>query len=346
MVITKGKKATPLRCIIYGPPGIGKSTLAGQFPNPLFVDIEDGTGELDVSRTQKPTSWPMLKGIVTEMTKDAQGFKTLVLDSADWADGLAINDICAKANKTGIEDFGFGKGWQYLADEWKRFLDLLSDLQEKQGMNVVFVAHSGIKKFTLPDETGSYDRYELKMERKSADILKEWASAILFANYQTLVVEIDKKKKAQGGKRVMYSNFHPCWDAKNRYGMGDELEMSMKSLSLMFAAIPAAKAEPKTEAKPEPKKETAVEKAVAVATIEPEKPIATKPVDGGRPDGIPDALWDLMVMGGVTGPQIQAAVAKRGHYPIDTPIKNYDEKFMNGCLIAAFDKVKEIIATL
>jgi len=331
MVIVKGKQVTPLKVIIYGPEGVGKSTLAAAFPCPLFVDVESGTGQLDINRTQKPNSWSMLKGIVEELTKDSQEFKTLVIDSADWADKLAIDDVCAKANKSSIEDFGYGKGWQHLADEWKRFLDMIETLQSKQGMNVVFVAHSWLRKFELPDEAGSYDRYELKMEKKSAGILKEWACAILFCNYRTVVVEVDGKKKAQGGKRVVYANFHPCWDAKNRHGLGDELDMDIKSLAKMFTAIPPTA----------PVEVALVEKPnTAAVTTEP---VATK---GARPAGIPDALWDLMVISGITAEQIQKAVAARKYYPIDTPIANYDPKFVNGTLIAAWDKVTALIATL
>lgn len=325
MQIETGKKQEPLKVIIYGPEGVGKSSLAAQFPNPVFVDVESGTAQLDVARTPKPTSWSMLRGIVEELTKNTQGFQTLVIDSADWADKLAIDEICAKANKAGIEDFGYGKGWQYLADEWKRMLDLLTKLQVTQGMNVVFVAHSWMRKFEQPDEAGAYDRYELKMEKKSAGILKEWACAILFCNYRTIVVDVDGKKKAQGGKRVIYSTFHPCWDAKNRHGLEDELELNIKSLAPLFTSIPAPNMTPDPESEPK---------------LEPEQ------TDGGRPEGIPDELWNLMILSGITGEQIQKAVAACKYYPADMPIKDYDPTFIQGKLIASWDKVKQVAINL
>jgi GTPase SAR1 family protein len=321
MQIETGKKQEPLKVIIYGPEGVGKSSLAAQFPKPVFVDIESGTAQLDVARTPKPSSWSMLRGIVEELTKNTQGFQTLVIDSADWADKLAIDDICAKANKAGIEDFGYGKGWQYLADEWKRMLDLLTKLQVTQNMNVVFVAHSWMRKFEQPDEAGAYDRYELKMEKKSAGILKEWACAILFCNYRTIVVDVDGKKKAQGGKRVIYSTFHPCWDAKNRHGLEDELELNIKSLAPLFASIPA----PNMTTEPD---------------SEPEQNV------GARPEGIPDELWNLMTLSGITGEQIQKAVAACKYYPADMPIKDYDPTFIQGKLIASWDKVKQVAINL
>lgn len=328
MQIETGKKQEPLKVIIYGPEGVGKSSLGAQFPKPVFIDVENGTAQLNVARTPKPSSWSMLRGIVEELTKDTQGFQTLVIDSADWADKLAIDEICAKANKSGIEDFGYGKGWQYLADEWKRMLDLLTKLQVTQGMNVVFVAHSWLRKFEQPDEAGAYDRYELKMEKKSAGILKEWSSAILFCNYRTIVVDVDGKKKAQGGKRVIYTNYHPCWDAKNRYELKDELDLDIKALAPMFASVPITQNEPaKTEI---PKQENT----------------ATEQNIGGRPEGIPDELWNLMTLSGVTGEQIQKAVAACKYYPVDMPIKDYDPTFIQGKLIASWDKVKQVAINL
>ena len=60
MQITKGKRARAQRVVIYGPEGIGKSSLAAQFPNPLFIDTEGSTDNMDVARADKPTSWTML----------------------------------------------------------------------------------------------------------------------------------------------------------------------------------------------------------------------------------------------------------------------------------------------
>ena len=88
---------------------------------------------------------------------------------------------------------------------------------------MVLTAHAQIKKFEQPDELGAYDRWELKLEKKTAPLTKEWADMVLFANYKTMVVNVDNqgaakgKNKAQGGQRVMFTTHHPAWDAKNRY---------------------------------------------------------------------------------------------------------------------------------
>lgn len=59
--ITGGKVRKRQKVVIYGPEGVGKSTLAANFPAPLFIDTEGSTGNLDVNRFEdKPTSWSML----------------------------------------------------------------------------------------------------------------------------------------------------------------------------------------------------------------------------------------------------------------------------------------------
>lgn len=60
MNITRGVIAKAQKSVIYGPEGIGKSTLALEFPDPLFIDTEGSTNNMNVARMDKPTSWSML----------------------------------------------------------------------------------------------------------------------------------------------------------------------------------------------------------------------------------------------------------------------------------------------
>ena len=229
MEITRGKIEGAQKIVIYGPEGIGKSTFATQFPNVVFIDTEGSTKHMDVARLPKPSSWTMLLSQIEYLKKNPTTCKTLAIDTADWAEQLCVNHVCAmKDGINSIEDFGYGKGYVYLAEEWGRFLNALTELIEAK-INIIITAHAKMRKFEQPDEMGAYDRWELKLSRTTAPLLKEWADMVLFANYKTLVVNIDNqgaakgKNKAQGGRRVMYTAHHPCWDAKNRHGLPDEL---------------------------------------------------------------------------------------------------------------------------
>lgn len=109
MQIIRGKQKTALKVVVYGPEGIGKSTFAAQFPNPLFIDTEGGTKHMDVARTPKPTSWVMLLGLVKECIADPSLCGTLIIDTMDWAELLCSRYVCDKAQKKSIEEFGYGK---------------------------------------------------------------------------------------------------------------------------------------------------------------------------------------------------------------------------------------------
>ena len=227
MKIIRGKISGAKKVVIYGPEGIGKSTFAAQFPDPVFIDTEGSTKDMDVTRTETPSSWTMLLDYVRYFINNPEAFRTLCIDTADWAEQLCISSICANYQKNGIEDFSYGKGYTYLQEEFGRLLNLLTDLVEKQNVNIVLTAHAKMRKFEQPDEMGSYDRWEMKLTKQVAPIVKEWSDMVLFANYKTWSVAADdkgKKRKAQGGKRIMYTSHHPCWDAKNRYGLPDETD--------------------------------------------------------------------------------------------------------------------------
>lgn len=157
MQIIRGKQKTALKVVVYGPEGIGKSTFAAQFPNPLFIDTEGGTKHMDVARTPKPTSWVMLLGLVKECIADPSLCGTLIIDTMDWAELLCSRYVCDKAQKKSIEEFGYGKGYTYLMEEFGSLLNTLNELVER-GVNVVVTAHAKMRKFEQPDELGAYDR--------------------------------------------------------------------------------------------------------------------------------------------------------------------------------------------
>lgn len=342
MKITRGKIQSAKKVVIYGPEGIGKSTFAAQFPDALFIDIEGSTKELDVARADKPTSWAMLLEQLDYVIAN-KPCKTLVIDTIDWAEALCIVSVCAAHNKKGIEDFGYGNGYIYEKEEFGKFLNKLTDVINA-GINVVLTAHAIIRKFEQPDEMGSYDRWELKLGKKTTNLIsplvKEWADMVLFANYKTLSVAADKdgkKHKAQGGKRVMYTSHHPCWDAKNRYGLPEELPFEYAQIAAIIEQYntPVQSASASVQASP------TVQTAPPVAEQLPETLPETIAPD--IPKGIPKALADLMEANKVSETLIQMVVAKKGYFPADMPITDYPEDFVNGVLIGAWDQVYSAI---
>ena len=132
--VTSGIQTAPVKTVLYGPEGIGKSTFASHFPNPVFIDTEGGTKRLNVKRLPQPTSWAMLLDEVAEVRKGSVPCGTLVIDTADWAERLCIQAVCAKAKVNGIEDFGYGKGYTYVKEEFSKLLDALEDNDDVQNV--------------------------------------------------------------------------------------------------------------------------------------------------------------------------------------------------------------------
>jgi len=245
MRVIRGKQRTPLRVVIYGLEGIGKTTLAAQFPDAVILDTEDGSAHLDCARVVCQ-DWTSLEGAIMELGRDGQGFRTVVIDSADWAERLAVHALVSKASKRSIEDFGFGKGYVMLAEQFAKLLTAADHLISR-GMHVVWVAHSKVQRTSPPDETDGYDRYELKLTKHCAPLLREWADALLFANYKTTLIEgSDGRMKARGGQqRVLHTERCAAFDAKNRFGLPAELPLSIESLRHLWSSTePAAPAAP------------------------------------------------------------------------------------------------------
>lgn len=350
--MTHGKIAAAQKVVIYGPEGVGKSTLAARFPKPLFIDTEGGTNKMNVARYPKPTSWEMLKNEVREAPKT--GCKTVIIDTIDWAEKLCITTICDASQKKGIEDFGYGKGYVYEREEFGRFLDLLQSIVDS-GVNVVLTAHAQIRKFEQPDELGAYDRWELKLGQKTGSqispLVKEWADMVLFCNYKTHTVVTDKdgkKRKAQGGERVMYTSHNPCWDAKNRDGLPEILPLAYEPIAHIFGDMPASNA-------PDVGRLHEQVRAIAPAVIPPPAPVQTatppmpetlppvqsEPTAPEIPDGIPRELADLMIQDNIFDYEIQFVVSQEGFCPPDMPISAYPPEFIKGWIVPNWGMVRE-----
>ena len=330
--ISTGIISGAVKTVIYGVEGIGKSTLAAKFPNPLYIDTEGSTKRLDVSRLPAPSSWEMLFREL-DFVKQSRPCATLIIDTVDWAEQLCIADLCAKNNKSGIEDFGYGKGWEYEKESFGKLLNKLSEVIDV-GINVVLVAHAVLRKFEQPDEMGSYDRWELKLGNKTtnkiAPLIKEWADMVLFCNYKTLVVATDKdgkKHKATGNKRVMYTTYHPCWDAKNRFNLADEIPMDSEQIRFIFERAPVP-------VQPAP---------VNPAPEMPETMEQTENSGISQTASVPKALADLMAASGITEDKIRKACAMKGYFPEDMPISAYPAEFVEGVLIGAWGQIVDFI---
>jgi hypothetical protein len=159
--ITTGKRQRAQRVCFYGVESVGKSTLAAKMPQPLFLDVEDGCHHLDVA-SQTIKSWTELLEVVKELASGNYGYKTVVLDSIDWAERLNHTDLCEQKKIKSLEEIPYGKGFTMAAERMARFLNDLDRLVDA-GIHVVLIGHAHVRRQEPPDQVQAYDRYELKL---------------------------------------------------------------------------------------------------------------------------------------------------------------------------------------
>ena len=340
--ITSGRVQKPQRVLIYGPEGVGKTTLAAQFPSPLFIDTEGGSFGSEVRRLPRPDSWQMLLDEVAWVRDfPAECGGTLVVDTLDWAEKLCVAKVCDENDWKSIESPGYGRGYTYVKEEFGRLLNLLSEVVER-GLNVCVTAHAVITKFEQPNALGAYDRWGLKLiDGKKASVsamVKEWADAVLFANFKTILIaddKNDKKVRATGGKnRVLYCTHDASWDAKNRWSLPDEVPMEWAQIApfvpvpSIAAPDPQAQAEPEVpfDAEPTPEERearTGLEAVSAVARASEAMP------EGGGWVGHLLPLMQLMAADGISEDQVCEAVWRKGYATRGQRLAAYPEEIVN-----------------
>ncbi len=346
-----------LKIVIYGQEGVGKSTLASHFPGAIFIDCEGSTSRMNVRRLPRPSSWEMLTQEMDFIRENchAKGYQTVIIDTFDWAERLALNALCAEHNVTGIEGMNYGKGWEYEKEMIGRFLDGTDKLL-KEGVNIVLLCHATSRKSTLPEAMEEFEHWELKLGNKTtnkiAPLLKEWSDMTLFLAFRTNIIAIDdkgKKHKATSCERVMYTTKTAWWDAKNRFGMPEQMPLAWESIAPIFSASPQtppssaeqvqSAAPPVPEPTPNPPAQQVVEKAQSMwITTNLEEFEDITPYE--RVKGIPDALADLMEANCVTAKEIEHICADVKHYMAPgMPLQQYPADFINGCLIGAWEQV-------
>jgi hypothetical protein len=214
--------------MVYGVEGIGKSTFGAGAPNPVYILTEDGLGSLKVDHFPLATSFQDVMDAIASLYKDNHAFETVVIDSLDWLEAIIQREI---EQKYDAKDLAYGKGSLIAAERWREILDGLNALRNDKGMIVILVAHTTIKRFDSP-EVEPYDRYQPKLQERSNAVVREWADAVLFANYKTIVKKDDvgfnqtNNRGISTGERLLFTSERPAYMAKNRYNMPESIPLS------------------------------------------------------------------------------------------------------------------------
>jgi hypothetical protein len=218
-----------LRIIINGVEGVGKTTLAAYSQNPVIVMAPNETGVTtlydfglipDVG-TVKVNDWTDLLAKIDRL--ESSDHATIAIDALGGFERLCHEHVCVHEFKGDWGEKGFlayHKGYEIALSEWLKLLQRLDKLR-MAGKNVLLLSHVKVKNFRNP--LGSdFDRYVADCHEKTWGITHKWADCVLFYTFFTVV----KNDKGVGGTtRVMYANRTDAYDAKNRFGLPDVIDV-------------------------------------------------------------------------------------------------------------------------
>ncbi|MEQ8785106.1 MAG: ATP-binding protein [Pirellulaceae bacterium] len=239
--IQSGRSPAPPRILVYGTEGIGKSTLAARAPKPIFLQTEDGLGEIDCHKFPLATSFEFVTSALAELYSSEHDYQTIVIDSLDWLERLVWDAVCQDYGVKSIEkvDGGYGKGYTYALSPWRQFIEQLVALHTERSMAVLLLAHAKVEKFDDP-ESSPYDRYSPRLHKHASALLTEWCDAVLFATRrfrtQTEDTGFGRKRTiahavgGDGGERILRTVGGPSCVAKNRYNLAAELPLDWNAL--------------------------------------------------------------------------------------------------------------------
>ena len=269
--LSQVKKATPQAPVvtIVGFAGSGKSSLAGLFPNPIFIQAENASTVFEtMTQDAQPCFMPQLsvpnakRNIKTseellaqlrELITEQHDFKTVVIDTITSLNVLFEQEVVAfnekEVNNIGEAAGGFNKGYLVVASPHAKLLSACEHLR-KRGIAVVFLAHSGVVKVkNRPDVGAEYTAFTLDMNDKSRQLYVGNSDAVLYLKARDFVSGNEENRKGQTtkfgrvtntGERVLITSSDGTIgyiDAKNRYNLPDEIEVN-KGENPLIALIP------------------------------------------------------------------------------------------------------------
>ena len=216
---------------ICGDSGMGKTTLAATWPNPIVIRAEDGLQSIAVDK--RPDAFPLLQKVdelweqLTALVSEDHQYKTLIVDSVTALERLFIQHVIdsdpKKPKSINQAMGGYGAGLSTVASMHQRVRKACGILNERRGMHVIFVAHADTETIELPDQD-PYTRYALRLGKKSVAPYVDDSDIVGFLKLETFTTGDGERKKAiSDGTRVLVTHASAANVSKNRYGLTEEI---------------------------------------------------------------------------------------------------------------------------
>lgn len=237
--------------------GVGKSSFGAFAPKPIFLMTRGETGLetlIDAGRipetdhVPETMTWNDALAVVQELIVADSGHRTLVFDTLNGLERLCHEHVCDTmfSGDWGKKGFtSYMQGYKASLTEWRRLLTKLDELRLKRRMSILCLAHTKVSTFKNP-EGPDFDRYTVDLHHETWGLTHKWADVVLFANFFVAIDDSGARAKAHGGQqRILYTTRHAAWDAKNRHGLPEEIQMGssgQEAFSNFATAMKAGKA--------------------------------------------------------------------------------------------------------
>lgn len=226
-------RSVPIRAVVFGADGVGKSTLCAGCPGAVFIAAEDGLDNIDAFQVDPPETWPQIIESVNALAEEPK-CGAIVIDSLDWAEQMLWAHLVAtKPDEKGrkvkdIEGYGYGKGYKAALNEWRV---LLAALQRagNLGKHVLLIAHA--KRASVKNPTGEdYEQWQVKLQDgkdcSAAGLIREWVHIVAYAELDIATDDSGPRTKGVwSGKRVLRCNPSAGYTGKTRLTMPDRIPL-------------------------------------------------------------------------------------------------------------------------
>lgn len=308
-----------IKAIIYGVPGVGKTTFAAQFPAPYILDLERGAERYEVPHNSDIETFSEFRQVLATLPP---GTGTVIIDTFDELEKMIVQHVMNRENVDSLNKIGggYGRGWLAVYEQFGQVISELDRIRIKQGMNIVLVGHSTIKHFEPADSAG-YDRYTFACYEKNNDMLRRWSDITLFARFDSIVVEDGQNAKVKSnGKRVAYTVSNPCWDAKSRWKLPEKIPFEFSAIASILTE-PAKKAPETPVSAQVTLPPTAEPSAPAPAPETPPLPPDAKP--GPNPNAeLVENIRKLCAVSHLDEATLMQYITKRGVVPAGMQLDN------------------------
>lgn len=217
--LTTTKDVKPPVGIIYGPAGTGKTTLAFNSPKTVFIQTEDGAGELEL-RTLKDGVFKSYDEVMAALryiyaNHSDLDVETVVIDTIDHLEFIVWDHVCSKNNWDSIEAPGYGKGYIECDKAWLDLINACIKLRDDKEIAVIALSHEIVRTANDP-MNGPYDTHELKLHKRAVALWKEKSDFI--GLLKNVVIVDSKTGKGKGGSMpTLHVRPSAAYTAKSRY---------------------------------------------------------------------------------------------------------------------------------